>query len=536
MRPILQLCSRLLRPLNVSSFAPSKTRIFSRLYANECKNTNTRNGVVFGVYQEGCEYKYSVDAQAFNDRLSGAISKLLAVSPIPPGSAQLFNNLDKDYPNLVVANIGSQKAGYDSVELLDLAKSNVRQAIGQAVLLLDNEGCTKIFVDGLDCPDTAAEAALLASWKFKAMKSGINQTQQATVEAYSKDDKDLFDRGVVFGSVQNLARMLTEIPPNALTPTYFADQIIRMLCPCGITVDVHDRDWMESKNLNGILEASKGSCEAPLFAVIGYCGGDKNQKPLTLVGHATTYDTGGVCLRGCDDMAYKKRHVASGATLIGLMKGISCLSLPVNVYAYIPLFESGTSGSGIKATDVYTALNGKSVNIDNTKYISRLAVADTITYATRKEAEPQALINVSTLCGVTSRLFGELATPLFTNNVGMWKELERAGSITGDRVWPMPSYERKAQMITRDDIADVAMLGEGGVDLDDLGKSAAFVAQFLTDPNIEFAHLDIGGVCRNNDVVTFPFLRPEFATGRLTRTLLQMIYQMACPHIPPPHK
>ncbi|XP_050435410.1 cytosol aminopeptidase-like [Adelges cooleyi] len=473
--------------------------------------------------------EFSKESTAFNDRLGGKLEALVTATGIRQGDAVLFNNLDKDYPNVAVANVGPTVAGLDDNEAMDLSKENVRQAVGKAVVLLADEGSNKVVLDGLNSPETVAEAATLAAWKFESTKSMENQGVPVVVEPLNKDDRDLFDRGMIYGGAQNLARLLTEIPANILTPSNFAEQMIRTLCPCGITVDIQDRDWIESKKLFGVLEASKGSCEPPLFAVVGYCAGDKNDKPMAFTGHATTYDTGGMCIRECDDMAYKKRHVASAATIVGMMKGIAQLSLPVNVYAYIPLFENATSGTAMHASDVFNALDGKSVNVDNTNFVNRLAMADTLLYAA--STNPKLLVHVNTLSHIAHTVFGEVATPLFTNNQMLWKEVERAGATMGDRAWLLPRYERKRQMITSDPLADMAVLGEGGMLLDDLPKSAAFANEFMAD--LDFVHLELAGVTKNTDEVTYPYLRREFATGRLTRTLMQMIYQMGCPHDPP---
>ncbi|XP_050430972.1 cytosol aminopeptidase-like [Adelges cooleyi] len=499
-------------------------------YSTECKSHGTRSGIVLGVYQNGTSMEFSREATAFNDRLGGLLEKLVASIGVKQGDALLLNNLDKEYPNLAVANLGPTDVGMDANEYMDLGKENVRQGIGKAVVLVTDEGATKVFVDGLNCPETVAESATLAAWKFEGTKSMENQTANVTVEALHRDDRELFERGTVFGGVQNLARLLTEIPANILTPNNFAEQMIRTLCPCGITVDIQDRDWIEAKKLNGLLEASKGSCEQPLFAVLCYTGGNDSEKPIALTAHATTFDTGGACLRECDDMAYKKRHVASAATIVGVMKGISQLSLPINVNAYIPLFESSTSGTAMHPSDVLHVQGGRSVHVDHTKFVSRLAMADTLAYAS--STNPRLVVHACTLSQIVHSVFGELAAPLFTNSPQLWKELERAGALMGDRTWMFPRYDRKRQMMINDPLADVAVLGEGGVMLDDLPKSAAFANEFID--NLDYVHLDVAGVSKNTDEVTYPYLRKEFATGRMTRTLLQFIYQLSCPHDPPP--
>lgn len=57
-----------------------------------------------------------------------------------------------------------------------------------------------------------------------------------------------------------------------------------ILCPCGVHVDVRDKDWIENKKLNGFLTMAKGSSEPPLMLDMAYCGGGEGDKPVVLVG------------------------------------------------------------------------------------------------------------------------------------------------------------------------------------------------------------------------------------------------------------
>jgi len=57
-----------------------------------------------------------------------------------------------------------------------------------------------------------------------------------------------------------------------------------ILCPCGIQLEVRDKDWMQARNMHGLLSVARGSCELPAILEIGYCGGMVEDKPVLLVG------------------------------------------------------------------------------------------------------------------------------------------------------------------------------------------------------------------------------------------------------------
>lgn len=59
---------------------------------------------------------------------------------------------------------------------------------------------------------------------------------------------------------------------------------IDAVCPCGVQVEVRDRDWLETKRMNAFLTMAKGSCEEPLLLDIGYCGAPPTDKPIVLIG------------------------------------------------------------------------------------------------------------------------------------------------------------------------------------------------------------------------------------------------------------
>lgn len=63
----------------------------------------------------------------------------------------------------------------------------------------------------------------------------------------------------------------------------------------------------------------------------------------------------------------------------------------------MPLCENMPSGKATKPGDVVTAMNGKTIEIDNTDAEGRLILADALCYA--QTLKPSAIIDLATLTG-----------------------------------------------------------------------------------------------------------------------------------------
>lgn len=63
----------------------------------------------------------------------------------------------------------------------------------------------------------------------------------------------------------------------------------------------------------------------------------------------------------------------------------------------MPLCENMPSGKAIKPGDVVTAMNGKTIEIDNTDAEGRLVLADALCYA--QTFKPSGIIDMATLTG-----------------------------------------------------------------------------------------------------------------------------------------
>lgn len=173
--------------------------------------------------------------------------------------------------------------------------------------------------------------------------------------------------------------------------------------------------------------------------------------------------------------------------------------------------ENLPSGRATKPGDVVFAMNGKSIQVDNTDAEGRLVLADALCYA--HKFEPQLIVDMATLTGAMRVALGGAMTGVFSTSTKHFNLLQKCGVQTGDRVWRMPLLSYFTKQVSDAPCADLNNIGGAGA-----GGScvaAAFLKEFVTAPN--WMHLDIAGVMDNKDDV--PYLGKGMS-GRPMRTLV----------------
>lgn len=424
---------------------------------------------------------------------------------------------------MAVVGLGKEKLGYNEMEAIDEGMEAVRAGAGMGAQVLKREGVTRILVEGLGHPEQAAEGCALALWRYQENRAKEKWRPIPTIELFDEPDSDSFQRGLFKAESQNLARRLSDTPANQMTPLHFAQEAVNELCPCGIKVEVHDKDWIELKKMSAFLTVARGSCEPPVFLEIQYCGGTQDEKPILIAGKGITFDSGGLCLKKCRRMDRWRADMAGAAVIVAALRAASALSLPVNLTAVIPLCENMPSGMAMKCGDVIKALNGKTIMISDTDKEGRLLLADAIVYG-QGEHKPKLVIDVASLTPGIRAALGSAASGVFCNSQTLWSQVRKAGVITGDRVWRMPLWKFFTKKVTNYRSHDVNNLGKGH---GDPCLGAAFLNEFVNC--VDWIHFDITGVGFMSEEKNYPYLTKGRMTGRPTRTLIQLLYQLSCP-------
>jgi cytosol aminopeptidase len=425
------------------------------------------------------------------------------------------------FDSIAVVGCGKDGIGFNYLETIDEGMENVRIAAGVGATRLRDADCDQILVDPMEYPEQAAEGCGLALWKNMFLQG--KRYEMPRVELYESTEIEAFARGLFKADAQNLARTLCDAPANQITPTRFAQACVDALCPCGVTIEVRNMDWIESQNMTSFLSVAKSSCEPPIFLELSYCGEPRDEKPILLIGAGMTFNSGGLCLKPVEGMYEYRSAMAGAACVVATMRAAAALNLPINLIGIVPLCENMPSGMAFKPGDVITCLNGKTIAVHDTNNANRLILADTLVYA-QEVYKPQLVVDVVTMTTSIRSALGASAAGVFSNSDFMWKQLQKAGSLSGDRVWRMPTWNYYTQQVT----------GYDNVDLSNRGKSkgaqccqgAAFIKEFV--PCVDWVHLDIAGVGMLKKGRGLPYLQEHRMTGRPTRTLIQFLYQLSC--------
>ncbi len=354
----------------------------------------------------------------------------------------------------------------------------------------------------------------------------IPQTGKAEPKAYSLEQYTLMNpaketpksiestltQAIATANGTDLTRDLGNAPPNICTPSYLANQAKSLGKEWKLKVDVLERAQLEKLGMGAFLAVTAGSHEPPKLIVAHYNNAPKGTKPIILVGKGITFDTGGVSLKPGLDMDEMKFDMCGAASVLGTLRALAEMKLPLHVIGIIPTCENMPDGKAARPGDVVTSLSGQTIEILNTDAEGRLILCDALTYA--KRFEPETIIDVATLTGACVIALGHEAAGLYAHQLPLRLALEKAGEYSNDRVWPMPLWE-DYQTSLKSRFADMGNIGgRAGGSI----TAACFLSRFTTGMN--WAHLDIAGVANKSG--------PEKgATGRPVRLFCRYLIEQS---------
>jgi len=275
------------------------------------------------------------------------------------------------------------------------------------------------------------------------------------------------------------------------------------------------------------LSVTHGTAEPAKFLEIHYKGAAGDAQPLAFVGKGITFDSGGISLKPGAGMKLMRGDMGGAATVVASALAIAQLQLPINLIVATPLTENLPGPSATKPGDIIYAMNGKSVEVDNTDAEGRLVLSDAIYYIS-SHYKPHTLIDVATLTGAMDVALGEVYSGVFSTSDSLWSELHEAGEAEYDRFWRMPLDEEYGPQIYSSN-ADLCNTGgrPGGS-----CTAALFLKAFVDgieakdgcEPPLRWAHIDIAGVMES----TRPYSYGEKGmSGRPVRALVEFVRRLS---------
>jgi leucyl aminopeptidase len=292
--------------------------------------------------------------------------------------------------------------------------------------------------------------------------------------------------GAAVGSGLALSRDLANLPPNVCTPIYLATRAQALAKEfSSVKTKIFDLNGIKALKMGAFLAVTQGSDQPPRLIVCEYRGGKKDAPPVCLVGKGITFDSGGISLKDPPGMDEMKFDMSGAATVLGTLRAIAELKLPINLVVVVATCENMPGGAAVKPSDIVTTMSGQTVEILNTDAEGRLILCDAITYSRR--FKPAAVIDVATLTGACIVALGNHFSGLMSNDETLAGELLSAGLRADDRVWRLPIGEEYIDQL-KSNFADIANVGgrEGGA-----CTAASFLSKFAKD--LQWAHLDVAG-------------------------------------------
>ncbi|MFL5860373.1 MAG: leucyl aminopeptidase family protein [Solirubrobacteraceae bacterium] len=304
----------------------------------------------------------------------------------------------------------------------------------------------------------------------------------------SRDVAGPVSRAVIVATAQNRARDLGNRPANDLTPAVLGEYAAALASRLdALSVMQLGGDEIRELGMGAFAAVAQGSDEDPRLIVLRYDGAGPEARRLGMVGKAVTFDSGGLWLKPSASMIDMKFDMAGGAAVIEAIAALAEMRAPVSVLGIIGATENMISGRATRPGDIVTALDGTTVEINNTDAEGRLVLADCITYARREGCD--ALVDVATLTGGVVVALGAVYAGLWANDDTLAETVSECAERTGEPVWRLPLHPDYAKMIK----GRYARLSNR---TERREASAITAAEFLHHfaGEVPWAHLDIAAV------------------------------------------
>jgi leucyl aminopeptidase len=365
-------------------------------------------------------------------------------------------------------------------------------------------------------PGALVEGTLLNLYSFDRFKSSTEENDGGGVEALEIAG-DAIDAGElelarVAAGAANAARDLQNLPSNVANPVFLAGRASEIAAQHdSLEVELLDREAIAARGMGAFSAVAQGTETEPRLIVLRWRPPGAGGPHLAFVGKAVTFDTGGISIKPSAKMHEMKFDMSGGAAVIEAMGGIAELEVPATITAVVPSTENMPSGSAVKPGDIVTAMNGKTIEVNNTDAEGRLILADALCYAVEQGAE--RIIDLATLTGAILVALGHTYCGLYSNDDDWYRQVEAACDASGEVGWRMPLHPEYLDL-TKGQFADLTNAAEQRVAMSNY--AAEFLRQFVDER--PWVHMDIAGTAwgMSRNYVG------KGASGFGTRTLIEL--------------
>ena len=397
-------------------------------------------------------------------------------------------------------HIGTVNAGDPTFDRLTFSRQLV------SAIKREKPGTVGIWVAGFNDADQAslvenvAAAALASAFVLATFKEESPPSPLRSLKVIGLSERVDLERTQAEAEGNNLARWLTALPANKLDAIEYATLLKHIAGENGWQYTRYSVSDLKKKGAGAFLAVAQGNADDSACIVrLRYRPGAKSAKPaLSLVGKGIIFDTGGTNLKPFTSMLDMHIDMGGSAVAAGSLLTISKLGLDIPVDCWLAITENRTGPTAYKSQDVVTAANGKTIQTIHTDAEGRMALADTLVFACADK--PQAIIDYATLTGACMNAVTTRYSGAFTNSPELHPALKKAGTESGERIWPFPIGKEFVEEL-KSETADIRQCSpEGG---GDHILAASFLNEFV-DEDVPWVHLDLSAIQRKGGLAHIP--------------------------------
>ncbi len=368
-----------------------------------------------------------------------------------------------------------------------------------------------------------AEGLELGAYRFtkyltgdRKPKAELGQVSICLAGKLPADAKDAVQQGQAIAEGVNIARDLSNEPPNELFPETLASFAQKTAKDLGLSVQVFDYKEIQKRGMHLLDAVGRGSDRKPTFVHIAWK--PKNAKRrLVFVGKGITFDSGGLSIKPGAGMGEMKHDMSGAANIVGLMAVVGRLKPDVEVHGILAAAENMPDGNAYRPGDVWGSLDGKTVEIVNTDAEGRLILADALAYA--RALEPDLLVDNATLTGACVVALGNGCSGYYASNDRTAEEFAAAVKGSSEQMWRLPLLEELKEQL-KSDCADIKHTGDrwgGSI------SAALFLREFIGSVT-NWVHCDIAGPAMGDRTRGWD---PKGGTGHGVLTFVELIERTA---------
>ncbi len=312
----------------------------------------------------------------------------------------------------------------------------------------------------------------------------------ARIRLHGARDTAGFAEIAAVAEANTLARALTALPPNELTPSMYRQRLRQLALSRRWHFEEFDMRRLRRLGAGAFVAVAQGS--APEDAAIVHLSWRprKPQGRVALVGKGICFDTGGHNLKPAKYMAGMHEDMNGSAVALGLMQALVERNMPLAIDAWLPIAQNHLSPEAYKQNDIITALDGTTIEVVHTDAEGRMVLADALTLATRGPGKTggklDLVVDFATLTGSMGYALGSRYSGVFTTTSELARLAVAAGEASGERVCVFPldaDYEAGLESKVAD-IKQCTLDGEA-----DHILAARFLKRFTHDS--PWVHMDL---------------------------------------------